>query len=119
VKFLVDAQLPPRLVARLRELGHEALHAGALPCGNQTTDRALAAIADDGGWVVVTKDADFVASQIAFGKPKKLLVVATGNVRNQELVALFEAHHEAVVRAVKQADRVAITRRGLVVQRDD
>jgi predicted nuclease of predicted toxin-antitoxin system len=41
MKFLVDAQLPRRLVRRLRDAGHEALHTLDLPLGNRTTDDAV------------------------------------------------------------------------------
>ena len=41
MKFLVDAQLPRRLVRRLREAGHDALHTLDLPGGNRTTDAVI------------------------------------------------------------------------------
>jgi hypothetical protein len=34
MKFLVDAQLPRRLIPRLQEAGHEAIHTLDLPLGN-------------------------------------------------------------------------------------
>lgn len=36
MKFLVDAQLPRRLVKRFREAGFEAIHTLDLPMGNRT-----------------------------------------------------------------------------------
>lgn len=44
MKFLVDAQLPRRLVLRLREAGHDAVHTLDLPDGNQTSDAQVNAI---------------------------------------------------------------------------
>ncbi len=41
MKFLVNAQLPRRLIHRLRELGHEAKHTLDLPLGNRTPDEAI------------------------------------------------------------------------------
>lgn len=41
MKFLVDAQLPRRLVSRLRDAGHEALHTLDLPLGNRTPDATI------------------------------------------------------------------------------
>jgi len=38
MRFLIDAQLPRRLVYCLREVGFEALHTLDLPHGNQTQD---------------------------------------------------------------------------------
>jgi predicted nuclease of predicted toxin-antitoxin system len=36
MKFLVDAQLPRRLIHRLREAGHDAIHTLDLPDGNRS-----------------------------------------------------------------------------------
>ncbi len=41
MKFLVNAQLPHRLIHRLRELGYEAKHTLDLPLGNRTPDEAI------------------------------------------------------------------------------
>jgi len=41
MKFLVDAQLPRRLVFRLQESGHEAIHTLDLPLGNRTPDSLI------------------------------------------------------------------------------
>jgi hypothetical protein len=59
VKFLVDAQLPNRLVALLKRAGNDAKHTIELPNGNRSTDREVAEIADVEGRVVATKDRDF------------------------------------------------------------
>ena len=60
MRFLVDAQLPRRFAAWLREHGHDALHTLDLPEGNRTADTSITALADGEHRVVVTKDADFV-----------------------------------------------------------
>jgi len=41
MKFLIDAQLPKRLAAELKQAGFEATHTLELPEGNRTTDQAL------------------------------------------------------------------------------
>jgi len=41
MKFLIDAQLPRRLAAELKQAGFEATHTLELPDGNRTTDQAL------------------------------------------------------------------------------
>lgn len=90
MRLLVDAQLPVRLASRLDELLHDVLHTSSLPDGNRTTDQQIAALADRDGRVVVTKDADFRNSHLLTGSPAKLLVVATGNIGNDDLLQLFE-----------------------------
>ena len=65
------------------------MHTLDLPDGNGTTDQEIIARADQEGRVVVTKDADFVESFVLKGRPRKLLVIATGNISNQALEALI------------------------------
>ncbi|MDT7806775.1 MAG: hypothetical protein QOJ70_588 [Acidobacteriota bacterium] len=89
MKFLIDAQLPRRLVARLREAGHEAIHTLDLPLGNRTSDTIINELSTRDGYVVVTKDADFVNSFYVHRRPHKLLLISTGNIRNSELESLF------------------------------
>lgn len=57
--FLLDAQLPKQLVARLVNSGHYASHVFD-HLDPQADDRAVATIANRLGASVVTKDADFV-----------------------------------------------------------
>jgi predicted nuclease of predicted toxin-antitoxin system len=60
VKFLLDAQLPGSLCGVLKRAGHEVIHTLDLPKGNRTSDISIAAIADEEGYIVVSKDSDFV-----------------------------------------------------------
>jgi predicted nuclease of predicted toxin-antitoxin system len=62
MKFLADAQLPRRLVLRLLEAGHDAVHTLDLPNGNRTSDASVNAISIAEQRVVITKDSDFVDS---------------------------------------------------------
>lgn len=89
MKFLVDAQLPRRLGAWLRDRGHDALHTFDLADGNRTTDMEICRLADSDQRVVVTKDADFVSSHELRGSPKQLLLVSTGNIPNDQLLAIW------------------------------
>ena len=88
MRFIIDAQLPRRLALRLGELGHEAVHTLDLVDGNRTSDQALCTQADASGATVVTKDADFAISRALAGTPQRLLVIATGNIGNAQLLAL-------------------------------
>src|SRR5207248_6382230 len=97
MRFLVDAQLPRRLALRLREAGHDALHTLDLPNRNRTSDASINAISAAEQGVVIMKDADFVSSFILHKQPWKLLVIATGNISNQELGQLVVADLPAIV----------------------
>lgn len=115
MKFLVDAQLPARLASLLAGHGHDAIHTSALPDGNRSTDAEVAQAADRDGRVIVSKDSDFRDSHLISGTPKQLLVVATGNITNNELLALFERYLEVVVESLVRADYVELRRDVVVV----
>lgn len=115
MKFLVDAQLPRRLARALNDAGHDATHTLDLPDKNRTGDSVLAVLADQQDRVVVSKDSDFRDSHLRRGTPRRLLRVATGNIRNDELVALFEASTDAIVSAFDDSDFVELSPAGLIV----
>lgn len=117
MRFLVDAQLPARLARVLSSAGHDALHTSELPDGNRTTDTRIAELADDDDRVVVTKDRDFRDGHLLTRSPRRLFVVATGNITNNALLSLFETHLVAIVAALDEADFVEIGPSSLVVHR--
>ena len=97
MKFLIDAQVPRRLVAQLRQAGLEAIHTLDLPQGNRTPDSVINALSINEQYVVVTKDSDFVESFFLARQPWKLLLISTGNIRNAELEVLFLANMASIV----------------------
>lgn len=115
MKFLIDAQLPARLAKCLAEAGHDAVHTIELPDGNRSTDRQIAELADAGGRVVVTKDRDFRDGHLLARIPRQLLIIATGNITNDVLLALFALHLEAIVASLDQADLVELSQDALVL----
>lgn len=115
MRFLVDAQLPARLAEFLGTAGHDAVHTSRLPAGNRTTDAVIAEIADRDDRVVVTKDRDFRDGHLLSGSPRRLLVVATGNITNAALLQLFAANLEAIVGAFDDVDFVEIGQHALVL----
>jgi predicted nuclease of predicted toxin-antitoxin system len=102
VKFLVDAQLPRRLVRILAAAGHDVVHTLDLPLGNRTPDAEINRIALAEGRVVVTKDQDFVTSFLLRHEPQKLLLISTGNISNDALDRLLAAHLASVEAAFAQ-----------------
>jgi predicted nuclease of predicted toxin-antitoxin system len=103
-----------RLASRLIELGHDAAHTSSLPEGNRTTDQQIAATADLDGRIVVTKDADFRNSHLLTGSPARLLVVATGNIRNDDLSSLFESRLAEIEDAFGLGEYVELRRDAVV-----
>ena len=115
MKFLVDAQLPARLATFLAEAGHDTVHTTQLPDGNRTTDAAIAKLADRDDRIVVTKDRDFRDGHLLGGSPRRLLVVATGNITNTALLGLFRANIAEIVAAFDEVDFVELRSSTLVL----
>ena len=114
MKFLVDAQLPRRLVRRLTAAGHEALHTLDLLLGNRTTDAAINKLSEREGYVVVTKDSDFVNSFLLSRRPYKLLLISTGNISNAELEVLFMSNLERIAEGFDTLDFIELDRKALI-----
>ena len=117
MRFLVDAQLPRRLIYVLRDSGHDAIHTRDLPAQNRTPDEVIKQISLTDKRVVITKDADFVSSHLLHRKPYKLLVVSTGNINNDDLLRLFEQNLGKIVEAFKQHTYVELGRSRLTTHR--
>lgn len=96
---MVDAQLPRRLAIWLDGAGFDTVHTLDLPLGNRTPDTLINKVSINDQRIVVTKDSDFVDSFLLHGKPFKLLLISTGNIRNIELEALFQANIEKLEEA--------------------
>lgn len=117
MKFLVDAQLPARLARFLDDAGHDSVHTSQLAGGNRLSDWRLAEIADDEERVVVTKDRDFRDGHLLVASPRRLLIIATGNISNDALLALFGAHLVVIVDTFDDADFVEMSTTALTVHR--
>ncbi len=84
MRFLVDAQLPPALARWIAAQGHAAEHV-AIALTATEPDAAIVQYAIENGAVIITKDSDF----LTLAPPPPVLIVATGNITNQALLALF------------------------------
>ena len=115
MRFLVDAHLPPSLCALLRAAGHDAIHTSQLPKHNGTPDEAINQLSLAEKRVVITKDSDFYHSHLLHGKPWKLLLVRTGNIRTRELTALFERHLPAIIAAFEKTSFVELDRQAIQI----
>jgi predicted nuclease of predicted toxin-antitoxin system len=91
MKLIVDAQLPVKLCEILEQIGLESIHVDNLPKGDETPDVEITEYADLENLIVVTKDFDFYHSNMTLGKPKKLFLITTGNLKNSLSSARCEA----------------------------
>ena|SRR5437764_1275135 len=114
MKFLVDAQLPRRLVSQLRGAGHDAIHTLDLSLGNRTPDSVINEFSIQDGYVVITKDADFVNSFHLQRRPHKLLLVSTGNIGNSELESLLLSKLDSIADGFDHFDFIEINRTAII-----
>lgn len=115
MKFIVDAQLPRRLVRELTATGHDAIHTMDLPTANRTSDNDILAIAIQQQRIVITKDNDFVTSFLIRGAPPKLLLVATGNISNDKLSRLLAANFVALEAAFVTNDFIELSASAITI----
>jgi len=76
---------------------------------------AIAELADVEARVVVSKDGDFRDGHLLRASPKRLLVIATGNITNSALLNLVEANLDGIVAAYGNADFVELGANSLSV----
>jgi predicted nuclease of predicted toxin-antitoxin system len=110
VRFVVDAHLPRSLCYILDEAGYDSVHTSQLPMQNRTSDQVINDLSVAEQRVVITKDTDFYYSHLLYGRPYKLLLIRTGNLRARELVMLIQRQLPAIVEALESHTLVEIDR---------
>jgi predicted nuclease of predicted toxin-antitoxin system len=97
MKFIVDAQLPTALSKFLTIKGFDVIHTDDLPNKEFSTDKEIREISFKEERIVITKDADFLDSYYITGVPERLLLVSTGNIKNKDLILLFDSNIDQIV----------------------
>ena len=105
MKFLIDANLPPRLCVWLRSHHHEAEH---------LFDRDLLTATDTEIWergrvenlVIFTKDVDFYDRALLFGSPPQVVHVAVGNCSNARLFSVLTSEWDEIEQALVSGSRL-------------
>jgi predicted nuclease of predicted toxin-antitoxin system len=115
MKFVVDAHLPPGLCVLLNSAACDAIHTSSLEKQNGTPDEDLNELSFREHRVVITKDLDFYHSHLLHGKPWKLLLIRTGNIRTRHLKELFQAHLPVILKALEQNSLVELDRQRVQV----
>jgi predicted nuclease of predicted toxin-antitoxin system len=103
MRFLVDAQLPPALCRWLEARDHEAAHVADILSG-ATPDIVIADYAESGGWILVTKDDDFLTLRL----PDRftLLWLRCGNATNRALSAWLKPRWPEIERLLGAGERM-------------
>ncbi len=114
MNFLVDAQLPKSISSLLVILGHDSIHTLDLPEKNLSQDNFLLKVAKEQRRTIITKDLDFLESQMVRDEPEKLILIKTGNIKNQDLLILFENNIELMVQLMKNCNLLEVWRDEIV-----
>lgn len=110
MKFVVDAQLPKSLSDLINSKGYHCIHTIDLPKANATQDNEIIELSTREELIVITKDNDFLDSYLLIGKPKKLIFVKTGNIKNQALLDLFDANFRSLIELIEKYSLIEIHR---------
>lgn len=115
MKFIVDTQLPPKLVKFLKHRGFDSVHTTDFQDGHLLKDSEIMRIALVEDRIVVTKDSDFSDYFMIKGAPPKVLLVELGNVKNSELIRTFDEHLNEILIAFEEGCNLLIFRKEEVV----
>ena len=116
MKFVVDEQLPRKLVLGLRSKGYEAIHADDIPHTlGKLSDIAICNFADAQDSIVITKDEDFWQQYLLMKKPKKLIYVTTGNIKNTDLFRLFEHNIDTLATHLEDNNVIEINQKEMII----
>jgi len=91
----------------------EAIHVDSLPKGDESHDSEIIWFADKNKYTVVTKDSDFYHSHILHGKPRKLFMIQTGNIKNRELFGLLRKNIETIKTLMKTCTYLELNEEGV------
>lgn len=116
MKFIIDAQLPKRLSYLLNDHGHDSIHTLDLPEKNRTSDDGITDIAIRQSRVVITKDIDFLDSFLIAARPKKLIMVKTGNISNKDLIDIFSINMDMIIEMISRSNLVEINKFAIAEQ---
>lgn len=94
--ILLDHNLSPRLVARVRDVFPEAEHVASAGLA-EAPDADVWRYARERGLTVVTKDSDFNDLAVLTGPPPHVVWLRRGNCSTAEIEALLRTHASAIV----------------------
>ena len=95
LRLLFDQNLSPLLSDRLKDLFPNSSHVSLHSLG-EASDQAVWEFARTGGYVLVTKDADFSEKAMILGFPPKVLWMRHGNCSTKTTEALIRKSFKAL-----------------------
>jgi len=92
VKLLLDENLSDRLVPQVLDLFPGSAHVKSLGLIH-TNDTLIWSFAQEHGYVIVSKDADFHQRSLVSGHPPKLVFLRVGNCATSRITQLLRDNH--------------------------
>ncbi len=108
MKLLFDQNLSPRLVQRLSDLYPGSVHVFSIGL-DQASDGEVWNYAREGGFTLVTQDADFSEMSEVLGFPPKVIWIRRGNCSTGQIESILRQQREAISRLDKDATASILT----------
>ena len=99
MKLLLDENLSDRILPRIIDLFPDSTHVKNEAL-TQADDRVIADWANQRGFTIVSKDAGFYQTSVAFGTPPKFIWLRVGNCSTTVIVELLRLHHALISRFI-------------------
>jgi predicted nuclease of predicted toxin-antitoxin system len=105
MRLLVDAQLPPALASWLGERGFSASPVRDVGLRN-SDDGSIWNFATAGGWIVITKDEDFISRCLTDSRGPAVVWLRVGNCTNRILFARLEPLLPEIRRRLSEGEKL-------------
>jgi predicted nuclease of predicted toxin-antitoxin system len=102
VKALLDQNLSFRLVEVFRSRFPDSCHVRDVGLAGDDDER-IWALANTEGFVIVTKDNDFLARALVRGHPPQVIQICLGNASTKQIADLLEARMDDIERFVAES----------------
>jgi predicted nuclease of predicted toxin-antitoxin system len=103
MRFLVDAQLPPALAQWIAKRGCSASAVRELGL-RDSDDGSIFNLAHEQGWILVTKDEDFVARCLGLAGCPQVVWLRIGNCTNPRLFAVLESLWGEIMKRIENGE---------------
>ena len=90
MKILLDANISWKLVNKVKPIFGECAHVDLIGLNVPAEDIDIWNYAENNGYIIITKDNDFVDLLELNGFPPKVVLLRTGNNRSQSLFELLK-----------------------------
>ncbi|MCX8491371.1 MAG: DUF5615 family PIN-like protein [Cyclobacteriaceae bacterium] len=115
LRFIVDTQLPPLLADYFISKGQDSIHTTFFKDGHLLQDAEISSIATAENRIIVTKDSDFLERYVLHGAPPKVLLLQFGNIKNVDLINLFEKGFSKILNLFEQESNLVIFNREQII----